>query len=227
MTDAIPETPPTDEQIMSPEFQEKIQENAKKTFSLKDRLQGRTARVGKITVFLNQMNLMRANAMNDTLQRLTDERAKPGVNAARQQELLEEYNALEERYLKIIDDLNADSLVIHLQSIPRIAIDRMERKVIKRYANINKGKTDPAEMMTPEEIEFDSRKAMEQGQITLAVQRIEDADGALADLGQGTDVGFTLMSLLSPNEAARLFNTVQQMIFGDDVGRFATDDAGF
>jgi hypothetical protein len=81
--------------------------------------------------------------------------------------------------------------------------------------------------MTPEEIEFDSRKAMEQGQITLAVQRIEDADGALADLGQGTDVGFTLMSLLSPNEAARLFNTVQQMIFGDDVGRFATDDAGF
>lgn len=195
---------------------EEVQTQAKKSFSLSDRLQGTKLATTKVLVFLDldavtawQQQEAETTNLAAALQ-VADEDEKP--------QALADYTAAED----MIEPLRArafqDALAIHMRAVPQVALEAAQRKARNEF------KDDTGQVPEEKRQEFFER----QNEILLGqcVTRIVDATGAEAEFTKAGVMGMLRGALPNP-QFTRVISAFNTLMFNDSLGRAATADPGF
>lgn len=205
----------TDETPDLPTEEERIATEAKKGFSLRDRLLGIKQAESKVLLFLDlgavvkygeakrEHNLLKAKLLGNT------DGEQEGPNA---KTLKDSEKALD----KLKAAMLAESLAVSLRSVPNIAIKAAQREARKAYAVDGK--------IPDESFEFFAQKI---NSLTLVdvITGITDSSGetlkpTIEDIEQ-------LENLLPSTQWDVLNAAVNKLIYRDTVGEQATDEPGF
>jgi len=214
-----------------PEKIEEIQTEAKKTFSLRRRIQkgvsGRTDRVS-IPLDIEAVKAVRAARVAVQEPRMMiafwEEQIENGqVEEGKYDEALAqkkpELEKLEAELDAAVALMNESVLSVHLQAIPRVKLKDIRRKVKAEMAPKGKIADKDMEKFT-DRVMFSALKLM--------ITDIKDSSGASAEREE--DGAFDVAALqdeLVESDYDRLTKAANELIFIDQVGLAGTDDPGF
>lgn len=207
-----------DDRAMLSEHAETVQTEAKKTFSLKDRLSGIKASTAKIVLFTDP-DAARAFAEKDTTATaLSGLLADESLDEQLRAEVQHDFDSVDAEREQLRAVFMRTALAVHMRAVPQVVTDRAQRNARKAYA-LNDG-------TVPNERREDFFEMQNHEILGQVIQRIVDADGADAEFDPKT-VGAELRDFLPQPQYQRLLNAFNQLVFNDALAAQATADPGF
>lgn len=201
-----------------------VQEEAKKSFSLRDRVLGISPATAKVLIFTDPQAVIDYRALDDKAQALVDRAAKTDITKEKavHDSLVAEYTALEEGALEAAKQKMLQSaLAIHLRGYPQVSIKVARREARKRFV-------DKATGDVPLEMAEESQNWVEARLLSDSIVKIVDAEGNNLELDMPRDeVGAFLMDFLPASEWPRVIEAFRRLQISGMMAAAATDDAGF
>lgn len=202
---------------------DEISTEAKKSFSLTERVKGvRRFTKKRIPVILDEEAAARHTEANEVAKRLAAayEAAKlrEGESPAVIEALLERFNDADGARELILQEVLQSTFALQLEGGPAILVDRATRAA-RKHLGIKPGST-----LTDDEME-DFREEVAFQNFRVILVNITDCDGDKLEFGEGDLREFRRG--LPASQRFNLDNEVQRILFRDAVAERATDDPGF
>lgn len=207
MSDA-PTTPITDQQAQIQE----VQAEAKRTFSLKDRLAGGKRRRDKVTVFLDEDGL---SEMADIKRQITatEARLAAGDESDAGRQATEQTLAdLQAKLAPVRADVLASTITVYLVAQPDVAV-KIVRRDARTVATNQDGVVDDDRF----------NEAFTRGLVKKAIVKISDSSGAEADLSEVDD----FLESLGTLQLQAINAATSNLMFENNVALATTDEPGF
>lgn len=191
---------------------------AKKSFSLRDRLRGIRAATSKVVLFTDPDAAI-AYARHDAVQQqLGSIIAGMPAGSAERAEVQADYDQGEAEGERLRDEMMRSALAVHMRAVPQVVIEAAQRAARKAYA-LNDG-TIPAEAQEAY-IRFQNHAIL--GSV---ITRVVDSEGHDLELDPKT-VGDDLLEFLPVPQYQRLIQAFNLLVFNDSLAQQATEDPGF
>lgn len=226
MTDA-PDLSPTPDDDPADFDPREIAEEARKSFSLSDRLKGIKHTADKIVLYTDVKAVSAYSALNREIQAITDAAGRIKINSrtpaderARHEQLVERATALEEQMDEAREAMLAGALSVHLQAFPNVVVKMARREARKVFS-------DPVTGQIPEDRMSDVKEFIDLYLVGNAIAKVVDSGGEILDLGPREKVGKLLSDDLPPTQWQRLYDKFTVLTLTDEIGSAATDDPGF
>jgi hypothetical protein len=206
------------------EATEEIQDRARRTFSLRDRLAGIKHQETKVLVFTDmEVEAEYANIQN-RIAFLENAAAryintKDAAEEAQRDSLLAQVEDLQPKREAVLEKMMDAALSIHMRAFPNIALKAARGQQRRKFQD--ESGVIPAERIA-EANEWIDNKLL--GDCIIG---IFDRAGHPMDLGPRDELGKLLSETLPPAQWARVYNAYQALILTDQIGALATDDPGF
>lgn len=204
---------------------EYIQTEAKKTFSLTDKLNGIRTRRSKVLLFTDIESLDRYTVGKGELSRLEQRLGLLNsatnvteAGAAEKKDLAKQIKALKPKVEELFADALKSSLGVHLRGVPNVVFKVAKREARQRFA-LNDG-TIPA-LKIEEYNEFVNVVLLQS-----AIEKITTPEGEELILLTEEQVQ-ELADTLPPTSWDALTNALDALITKDTIADAATDDPGF
>lgn len=200
---------------------EEIQVEAKRSFKLRDRLRGGVKQIRKtVPIFFDLQAVADYQAKKAESDAIFKQAERPGVKEDTRAALLEQHdNALDE-LSAIRERMLADSIVIHLATIPNEVLKATRAKTRLDFKAANRGVP-----LTDEQAE-ELASTVALRTLAMGIERVVDSDGSVSEQVEEEDVR-ELERSLHPTQWDRLYSTFEAMLFTQQVGEDATNDPGF
>lgn len=204
MTDTIPAAAPN------------IAADAKKSFSLSDRLRGVKLSTRKVIVFTDEEAVTAFAAVT------REEAGLQAVLGAATEEtdrasLEERQTALTARKEAARTAMLQSALSIHMRAVPDVVVDKARRAARKAYA---------VDGTIPDDLLEDANAKQQQIILGHVIHKIVDADGAEADFERDR-IAEELRAALPLPQWTRIVRAYNEIVFVDSIGEQATLDPGF
>lgn len=203
---------------LTPETIEKVQTEARKSFSLKDRLNGIKVNTAKHLAFLDESAVDHYIGTKNKLQALATQlemlQADP-LKAESAMRKLEEHDAQLEVVEEAKKAMLESALSIHMVALPDVVVEAARRRAAKG-AKQQDG--------TIDQLVF--RKYFDINLVNNCVVKIVDPQGAEADFEPKT-AGELLQGALGTVQWGQVVEKMSALLFNDSIGAVATDEPGF
>lgn len=195
-----------------------LQDEARATFSLADRLAGLHYRKAKVVLFMDAQKGSVMEEMDKALQRaqLVIAGVEPG--SQHHQDLIAAYTEAEEEKLAVERELMKDALSVHMQAVPDPIQDKARRAARKAVGM--KGS------VVPDDVRENYIQVFTDQLVGHCMTAVIDADGAAGEYDRKT-IGRILRETLPIPQHARLVAAMNDLVFSDALARQATEDPGF
>jgi hypothetical protein len=217
-TPAKPEPVTTDADAETIAHVKAVQEEARGSFDLLERLAGLHYRRDKVVLFMDAQAGATLEAMELQLQRAHDLIATVEPGTPQHQGLIETYTAAEEEKLALEAELMKTALSVHMQAIPDPAHDKARRAARKAVGV--KGS------VIPEEQRETYVQVLTDQLLGACMTTVIDPSGAQGTFDR-TKIGRKLREILPIPQHARLVAKMNDLVFNDALARQATSDPGF
>jgi hypothetical protein len=239
----VPDEASTMPDPLTEEGIEQIQEEARKSFSLSDRLQDINHRSTSILIFTDMEAVDEYNKINAKAQSLSDDLGKinlAGLSAvveaattdetraaaqsalesalSRKADLQARFDEMESSVAKAREKMLAGSFVIQMKAYPNIAVKVTKRDIRKKFS-------DPALGRVPDDRVEEADAALHMALLGQAIVKVTSPDGDL-EFDRST-IGQELSDSLPPAQWDRLFQTFMRLTLSDEIAKAAVDDPGF
>jgi hypothetical protein len=211
-----------DDEAMLAESAEEVQETAKKSFSLADRLQGAKLATAKVLVFTDAEPVAAwQDKEREVVVSTAALQAAVGASEPDQQDIADLEAALSEVEAERDEARKAafaGALAIHMRAVPQVALEAAQRDARKRFAD------DSGQIPEKSRDDFFER----QNEILLGqcVTRVVDAEGNEYDFTRAT-LHKMLRDALPVPQFSRVMEAFNRLMFNDSLARAATSDPGF
>lgn len=221
-----------EDQIIDPdmpindETAEKVQAEARKNFSLADRLTGAKQRVTKVLIYTDLDDVDIYNRLNREVQDLVDAMGRMDLGKKEQAELhaqmLEQHNELEPKVEEAKAAMLKGALAFTLRAYPNIAVKVARRDARKEFVNKATGSLNEGVEQVQVNEWIDMRL------LSDSIVEIKDSSGELVELGiDRKELGMLLSNMLPPTQWQRLYDAFITLTLSDGIAQAATDDPGF
>jgi hypothetical protein len=201
---------------------DEIATEAKKTFSLKDRIAGAKYGTSKVPLILDIEAAKKHSDLNlqsKQMKAMYDASVERKDSAEEIEHHLQRFNEIDNVREAALETLLESMLSAHLTGVPGAVLDRGTRRA-RTYLGIKSGDTLDDDKRTA----YDEEIAFQNFQTTLV--KIVDAQGNIAELGNENELR-NFFQALPPTQRFQLNEKVRELLFMDAVGRSAVDDPGF
>lgn len=217
---------------------ERVGADAKKHYSLRERLRGFKKRTAKVPLFFDlaiMTEVAQAKAQADGIFEMA---SRPGLEPNRQQELLDQHTEALDRYDALKAELAGTMAVVHLQTVPSVASEAAVRRARKRISSMrevmvkrmqNEKLSDEARAEASEWLEDESEHFNAEINVQSLVKGIDHIsypDGGVS-VGLTVDDVRELHETLPANQWQQLTVAFENLIFDERVARSAVDEPGF
>ena len=206
------------DKAMLSEHAEDVTTEAKRSFSLRDRLQGMKRAESKIVLFTDPdaaRDYAEQAFAQDQLGALL-QAAKPeddGYDEA-QADFDEGQRLLEQKRAKMLES----ALAVHMRAVPQVVIEAAQRSARKAYA-LKDG-------TIPDEVRERFVQHQNHEILGSVVTRVVDAEGNDYTFDP-SEIGDLLLETLPVPQYQRLIQAFNLLVFNDALAQQATDDPGF
>lgn len=200
---------------------EKIQTEAKASFRLRDRLQGRVKQLRKsVPIFFDLQAVADYQAKKAEADMIYKQAERSGVKPETRALLLDQHDTALTELAAIRERMLADSMVIHLVTVPNELMKAVRAKTRLEFKAANRGVP-----LTDEQVE-ELGGTVALRTLALGIERVVEADGSTAEQVTEEDAR-ELEKALHPTQWERLYSTFEGMQFTQQVGEDATEEPGF
>lgn len=214
---------------------DEIQEKARQTFSLRDRLRGIQTRTAKELVYLDVEAVVLYAQQKAKVDQLRDQLVRLERGFERQSELpadaprpisatdvMNAENDLGQLVLdleEIQERMLVNALSIHMRALPQVVLDVATREAKKKFRSA------VTKRIEDEQVE-EYNLYLDQLCLVESIEKVVDATGA-EDTNIDFDAVVDLCNLLGPSQVYRLRQAFKELTFIDGVERAAVEDPGF
>lgn len=195
-----------------------IQEEAKRTFSLRDRLAGIKQATRTVVVYTDPAAAEQWTELDRQRTNLESLMGADQLTAENRAEMQTALDGLTETLAEARTQMLEGAFSVHMRAVPQVVLSAAMRETRKRFADpVTK---EIAEERTEQADEYRSRYLL--GRV---IQRIGTADGDL-EFDRET-VAQDLEEALPIPQWRRIMENYGELVFSDAIGTAATDDPGF
>lgn len=194
-----------------------IAAEAKKSFSLAERLKGVKLTTRKVIVFTDEDDVADYGAAERELLLLEARLGDPEISAEDRALMDERAAALEARKVAARSRMLQGALSVHMRAVPDVVMDAGRRAARKAYA---------VDGQIPDELIADANQVQQGYVLGRVVQKIVDSTGAAAEFDRD-EVADMLRGSLPLPQWTRIVTAYNAIVFTDAIGEQATLDPGF
>lgn len=204
-----------------PKPPEEIVAEAKKKFSLSDKLKGITHSRDKVLVFTNMEAVKARNDASEKMTELEEDIARAEVKD--KPALLERFNEAQDDFEAKNSEMLRTALAFHLRGVPKVVIDRCNREADQQY---------PPDTLSDPTVRKQREALYVRHLLCHVVEKVADADGdswtLVKDDGKpDLELAGQVQNDLPAAQWARLDNAIGRLLWTDTLGQAATNDPGF